>query len=67
MVVVRYKYPLPNYNGRYLLTEKELVELLDKAYNNGLKDGMSVNDTRTTTFTASSSDRQHRQFPFGDQ
>lgn len=47
MMFVRYQYPLSNYNGKYLFTEEELVELLDKVYEKGVKDGKSL-DTKTT-------------------
>jgi hypothetical protein len=35
MIQVSFNYPLPNNGDRYDLSEEELVELLQKAYENG--------------------------------
>ena len=35
MMQVRYEFPLPNDGKGYKFTEKELVELLDRIYENG--------------------------------
>lgn len=35
MMQVRYEFPLPNDGLGYKFTEKELVELLDRIYENG--------------------------------
>ena len=50
MMFVRYQYPLANYNGKYLFTEEELVELLDKVYEKGVEDGKSL-DIKTMAAT----------------
>ena len=39
MFTVRFEYPLPNNGDRYDLSQDELRELLDKAYNNGFLAG----------------------------
>ena len=39
MLRIVYEYPLPNKRGRYNLSEKELRELLQKAYDNGYNYG----------------------------
>lgn len=49
MVVVKYDFPLPNHGEDYLLTEKELVQLLDKAYQNGYDAGYAMTDFETTS------------------
>lgn len=51
MMQVTFEYPLPNEQGRYDLSEEELVELLEKAYNKGISIGIQshlpiVTDTR---------------------
>jgi hypothetical protein len=40
MFFVRYSLPLPNNGDRYDLSEKELVELLDAAYDRGYAYGV---------------------------
>lgn len=45
MVITKYDFPCPNNHGRYDLSMDELVELLDQAYNNGLKQGKLCTDT----------------------
>lgn len=51
MIQVMFEYPLPNEQGRYDLSEEELVELLEKAYKKGINVGvqslpLAVTDTR---------------------
>ena len=48
MVVTKYDFPCPNSHGRYDLSMDELVELLDQAYENGLKQGKLCADTSYT-------------------
>lgn len=55
MVFVKYSCPLPNDGDRYSLSEQELVELLDAAYDNGFKHGVQIaTPVETTTATSSS-------------
>ena len=51
MIQVTFEYPLPNEQGRYDLSEEELRELLEKAYQKGISMGIQshlpiVTDTR---------------------
>ena len=48
MITVKYDFPCPNNHGRYDLSMDELVELLDKAYENGFKQGKLCADTSYT-------------------
>lgn len=52
MVIAKYDFPCPNNHGRYDLSMDELVELLDQAYENGLKQGKLCADTSYTTSAA---------------
>ena len=44
MVISHYTFPLPNNGERYDLSQAELVELLDKAYNNGFEHARDIYD-----------------------
>jgi len=44
MVISHYSFPLPNNGERYDLSQAELVELLDKAYNNGFEHAKNIYD-----------------------
>lgn len=44
MLRIVYEYPLPNKRGRYNLSEKELRELLQKAYDNGFEHARDIYD-----------------------
>lgn len=49
MVFAKYTYPLPNDGHKYSLSEKELVELLDAAYDKGFEHGVqSATPVKTT-------------------
>ena len=48
MVIAKYDFPCPNKNGRYDLSMDELVELLDKAYENGFNQGKLCSNTSYT-------------------
>jgi hypothetical protein len=51
MVQVSFSYPLPNNGDRYDLSKEELIELLQKAYDNGFEAGKSNNSVVTTYTT----------------
>ena len=56
MVFTKYKFPLPNNGDRYDLSTKDLVEILDKVYDNGFEHARDLYDPSrqpTTTSTAS--------------
>lgn len=48
MMITTYDFPLPNNGERYDLSQKELVDLLDKAYHKGFEDGKNVSSAVTT-------------------
>ena len=48
MVIAKYDFPCPNKNGRYDLSMDELVELLDKVYENGFNQGKLCSDISYT-------------------
>ena len=52
MFMERYRFPLPNYGNDYLLTQKELVKLLDNAYAMGFSAAKSVYDCSSHLTTA---------------
>ena len=55
MLRILYEYPLPNKRGRYSLSEKELRELLQKAYDNGFEHARNIYDSsRLGTITYAS-------------
>ena len=57
MVISRYTFPLPNNGMRYDLSQDELVELLDKAYNCGFEYARDIYDpARKGVITWASSD-----------
>ena len=52
MMIEKYSYPIPNHGSSYLLSEPDLVNLLNKAYMNGFKHGaMSCTPLETTMTT----------------
>lgn len=52
MMTIKYEYPVPNHGSDYLLSEAELVELLEKAYKNGFENGViACTPPETTTTT----------------
>lgn len=53
MVFAKYTYPLPNDGRKYSLSEKELVELLDAAYDKGFKHGVQSTVPAEITTTSS--------------
>ena len=55
MVFAKYTYPLPNDGLKYSLSEQELVELLDAAYDNGFKHGVQIAPPEETTTISRSS------------
>lgn len=44
MVISHYTFPLPNNGERYDLSQAELIELLDKAYNSGFEYARDIYD-----------------------
>ena len=48
MMQALFDYPLPNNGDRYDLSKEELVELLQKAYENGYKAAESCYNYKTT-------------------
>lgn len=48
-----FSYPLPNDNGRYNLSEEELVELLQEAYDNGYEVGRAFYQPVVESFAES--------------
>ena len=44
MVISKYNFPLPNNGDRYDLSQNELVELLDNAYNCGFEHARDAYD-----------------------
>lgn len=57
MVFTKYNFPLPNNGDRYDLSQNELVELLDNAYNCGFKYARDIYDSsRQGTITWASSE-----------
>ena len=48
MMQVLFGYPLPNNGDRYDLSKEELVELLQKAYDNGYEAAKNCYDYKTT-------------------
>ena len=57
MVISKYSFPLPNNGDRYDLSQNELVELLDNAYNCGFEHARDVYDSsRQGTITWASSE-----------
>lgn len=58
MVISKYSFPLPNNGDRYDLSQNELIELLDKAYNCGFEHARDAYDPsrRGVTTWASTED-----------
>ena len=57
MVISKYSFPLPNNGDRYDLSQDELVELLDNAYNCGFEHARDAYDpSRLGTITWASSE-----------
>ena len=57
MVFVKYSFPNPNDGDNYKFTPKELVELLDKVYNDGFKHGKEIATPCEVTVAASYENR----------
>lgn len=56
MVISKYSFPLPNNGDRYDLSQNELIELLDNAYNCGFEHARDAYDpSRQGTVTWASS------------
>ena len=51
MIISKYCFPNPNNGERYDLSQEELVELLDKAYQNGWNQAREVYDKSLQTVT----------------
>lgn len=57
MVISKYTFPLPNNGEKYDLSQNELVELLDKAYDCGFEYARDIYDPkRQGTISWASSD-----------
>ena len=60
MVILKYNFPLPNDGDRYNLSQKELIELLDNAYNCGFEYARDIYDpSRQGTVTWASYENQN--------
>lgn len=55
MVISKYSFPLPNNGDRYDLSQNELVELLDNAYNSGWAHARELYDESMNSITISAS------------
>ena len=55
MLISKYSFPNPNNGERYDLSQKELVELLDKAYKNGWDQAREVYDKSLYKVTTTAS------------
>ena len=57
MVISKYSFPLPNSGDKYDLSQNELIELLDNAYNCGFEHARDIYDpSRQGTITWASSE-----------
>ncbi len=52
MLVAKYDIPLPNNGDKYSLTQDELVELLDRVYEQGYENARNAYDTSSQATTA---------------
>ena len=67
MVISKYSFPLPNHGDRYDLSQNELVELLDNAYNCGFEHARDAYDpSRQGTVTWASSEDIDRRIVFNE-
>ena len=55
MLISKYSFPNPNNGERYDLSQEELVELLDKAYQNGWEQARGIYDNASYKITTASS------------
>lgn len=55
MIMTLFDFPLPNNGERYDLSQDELVELLQRAYDNGFKHAREIYDPKMHQVTTASS------------
>ena len=65
MIMALYSFPLPNNGDRYDLSEKELTDLLQQAYNNGYKHAREIFDPKMHQVTTTSTEWSEYQCDCG--